>query len=194
MSTGSERPSAIAIAVAGCVALAVAMGIGRFAFTPILPMMLHDGVVDLHAASWLASANYLGYLSGALLCTFVPLLWSRLPGSKPIDGPALVRAGLAGTGVLTLATSTRVLTYLVTCLALPVLRRRREVTAPLFELRAGVPIAVTCAAVLSFLLFRSSWTELATLVGVSAAGLLPWWLFGSHVPIDGARVDGAPRS
>ena len=60
-------------------------------------MMLHDGVVDLHAASWLASANYLGYLSGALLCTFVPLLWSRLPGSKPIDGPALVRAGLAGT-------------------------------------------------------------------------------------------------
>ncbi len=103
MSLGSERPGAIAIAVAGCVALAVAMGIGRFAFTPILPMMLHDGAVDLHAASWLASANYLGYLSGALLCTFVPLLWSRLPGRKPIDGPALVRTGLAGTGVLTLA-------------------------------------------------------------------------------------------
>jgi len=103
LSAASQRPSAIAIAVAGCVALAVAMGIGRFAFTPILPMMLHDGVVDLHAASWLASANYLGYLSGALLCTFVPLLWSRMPNRKPIDGPALVRAGLAATGVLTLA-------------------------------------------------------------------------------------------
>jgi len=103
LSTRSERPGAIAVAVAGGVALAVAMGIGRFAFTPILPMMLHDGVVDLHAASWLASANYLGYLSGALLCTFVPLLWARLPGRKPIDGPALVRAGLVATGVLTLA-------------------------------------------------------------------------------------------
>ena len=103
MSAPSERPSAIAIAVAGCVALAVAMGIGRFAFTPILPMMLHDRVVDLHAASWLASANYLGYLAGALGCTFVPLLWSRLPGRRPIDGPALVRTGLAATGVLTLA-------------------------------------------------------------------------------------------
>jgi MFS family permease len=103
LSAASERPSAIAIAVAGGIALAVAMGIGRFAFTPILPMMLHDGVVDLHAASWLASANYLGYLSGALLCTFVPLLWSRMRSRKPIDGPALVRFGLAATGVLTLA-------------------------------------------------------------------------------------------
>jgi amino acid transporter len=45
------------------------------------------------------------------------------------------------TAALVIATSTRILTYLVTCLALPVLRRRRDVTAPLFELRAGVPIA-----------------------------------------------------
>jgi predicted MFS family arabinose efflux permease len=57
------------------VSLAVAMGIGRFAFTPLLPMMLADDVVNLDAASWLASANYLGYLLGALLCTFQPLLW-----------------------------------------------------------------------------------------------------------------------
>ena len=55
-----------AIVFAGLVALAVAMGIGRFAFTPLLPMMLHDGVVNLPAASWLASANYFGYLVGAL--------------------------------------------------------------------------------------------------------------------------------
>ena len=54
-----------AIALAGMVSLGVAMGIGRFAFTPILPMMLADGVLDLPAASWLASANYLGYLVGA---------------------------------------------------------------------------------------------------------------------------------
>ncbi|MEO5845942.1 MAG: YbfB/YjiJ family MFS transporter [Caldimonas sp.] len=102
-TTPPQPPSAFAVAAAGMVALAVAMGIGRFAFTPLLPMMLHDGVVDLHAASWLASANYLGYLSGALLCTFVPLLWSRLSNAAPIDGPKLVRIGLAGTTVLTLA-------------------------------------------------------------------------------------------
>ena len=80
-----------------------AMGIGRFAFTPILPMMLHDGVVDLHAASWLASANYIGYLIGALGCTLQPRLWARVPRLPPIDAPLLVRTGLVGTALLTLA-------------------------------------------------------------------------------------------
>ncbi len=78
------------------------MGIGRFAFTPLLPMMLHDGVIDLPAASWLASANYLGYLAGALLCTCQPWLWARAPRLPPIDAPWMVRAGLVATGVLTL--------------------------------------------------------------------------------------------
>jgi hypothetical protein len=90
------------IALASAVSLAVAMGIGRFAFTPLLPMMLHDGVIDLHGASWLATANYFGYLVGALLCTFQPWIWGRLPALPPVDGPWMVRAGLAATAVLTL--------------------------------------------------------------------------------------------
>ena len=49
----------LTIALAGMLALAVAMGIGRFAFTPLMPMMLHDQQIDLPQASWLASANYL---------------------------------------------------------------------------------------------------------------------------------------
>ena len=93
----------IAIALTGAVALAVAMGIGRFAFTPILPMMLADGVVDLPHASLLASANYLGYMLGALLCTVQPFLWSRWPGLPSLYFVSLIRAGLAATVVLTLA-------------------------------------------------------------------------------------------
>lgn len=100
------RPDAavgrLGVVLAGAIALAVAMGIGRFAFTPLLPMMLHDGVIDLPAASWLASANYLGYLAGALLCTFQPWIWARLPMLPPVDGPWLVRGGLIATGLLTL--------------------------------------------------------------------------------------------
>ena len=94
--------SAVAVAIAGLVALAVAMGIGRFAFTPILPMMLRDGVVDLHAASWLASANYLGYLSGAILCTLQPRIWVQLPRLPVVDAPTMTRTGLALTMLLTL--------------------------------------------------------------------------------------------
>jgi len=90
------------IAAAGMVALAVAMGIGRFAFTPLLPMMLHDGAIDLPGASWLASANYLGYLVGALLCTFQPWLWRRFGLAPGVNGPALVRTGLCATVLLTL--------------------------------------------------------------------------------------------
>ena len=94
--------SPLKIMLAGMLALAAAMGIGRFAFTPLLPMMLSDGVIDLAGASWLASANYLGYLVGALLCTFQPLIWRRFSGLPPVGAATWVRAGLAGTCVLTL--------------------------------------------------------------------------------------------
>ena len=60
------------IALAGLAALAVAMGIGRFAFTPLLPMMQSDGGLSLAAGGWLAAANYLGYLFGALSAGFFP--------------------------------------------------------------------------------------------------------------------------
>jgi MFS family permease len=99
------RPSANpwTIALAGMVSLGVAMGIGRFAFTPLLPMMLNDGVIDLPAASWLASANYIGYLVGALLCMVQPWLWARFPRLPSLAFTQLIRGGLLTTAVLTLA-------------------------------------------------------------------------------------------
>ena len=89
------------VALAGMVAMAVAMGIGRFAFTPLLPIMLQEGALDLAASSWLASANYLGYLVGAVLCTLQPALWRCLGWASDINAPALVRLGLVATVVLT---------------------------------------------------------------------------------------------
>ncbi len=63
------KASARTVALSGLAALAVAMGIGRFAFTPILPMMQDDAGVTLRQGGWLASANYVGYLLGALAAT-----------------------------------------------------------------------------------------------------------------------------
>lgn len=60
---------ALRIAFAGMAALAVAMGIGRFAFTPILPMMQDDAGLTVASGGYLASANYLGYFVGSLMAT-----------------------------------------------------------------------------------------------------------------------------
>lgn len=102
MSPASPPLRPLALALAGLVSLAVAMGIGRFAFTPLLPLMLSEHTVTLAGASLLASANYLGYLLGALACTFQPWIWRRLGWPPAVDGPALVRAGLVATVLLTL--------------------------------------------------------------------------------------------
>src|SRR5438876_406634 len=64
--TPTCSPSPRAVALAGLTALAIAMGIGRFAFTPILPMMRQDQGLSVADGGWLASANYLGYLLGAV--------------------------------------------------------------------------------------------------------------------------------
>jgi predicted MFS family arabinose efflux permease len=61
-------PSATAAASIGLVALASAMGIGRFSLTPILPLMQQDAGLSLTVGGWLATGNYLGYLLGALAC------------------------------------------------------------------------------------------------------------------------------
>ncbi len=90
--TARHTASPWAVATAGLVSLALAMGIGRFAFTPLLPMMLHDGTVTLAQGGALATLNYIGYLLGALLCLFF----------RP-DPVRIVRGALALTVVLTLA-------------------------------------------------------------------------------------------
>lgn len=84
--------SVTAVCVIAATALAVAMGIGRFAFTPLLPLMVRDGALAQSAGAWLAASNYLGYLAGALTA-------SRLGLSLPM----LMRASLAGIVVATVA-------------------------------------------------------------------------------------------
>jgi MFS family permease len=87
---GRPSLSITAVCAIATAALAVAMGIGRFAFTPLLPLMVRDGSLAQSAGAWLAASNYLGYLAGALTA-------SRLGLSLPM----LMRASLAGIVVAT---------------------------------------------------------------------------------------------
>ena len=50
----------------GLASLAAAMGIGRFAFTPLMPLMQETLGLSLVQGTWLATANYAGYFIGAL--------------------------------------------------------------------------------------------------------------------------------
>lgn len=107
-----HQPPAWQLGLAGLLSLAVAMGIGRFAFTPMLPLMLHDGLLDVPSGGWLAAANYAGYLAGALtasrtgwaarrLAVVALLSTAALTAAMAIEGPvawwALLRfaAGVA---------------------------------------------------------------------------------------------------
>jgi hypothetical protein len=79
------------IVIIGLVALAIAMGIGRFAFTPLMPLMLQDGTLDAVTGTEWAAANYIGYLVGALTASWV--------GHDPRRG---LRIGLIGIALTSL--------------------------------------------------------------------------------------------
>jgi predicted MFS family arabinose efflux permease len=58
--------------IGGIFSLIIAMGIGRFAYTPILPLMQKELSLSNTAAGYIATSNYAGYLLGAILTGAIP--------------------------------------------------------------------------------------------------------------------------
>ena len=172
------------IALAGLASLAVAMGIGRFAFTPLLPMMQADSGLSLAAGGWLASANYFGYLLGALSAGFF------------VRSPLLIRAGLLAIAAATLAmgfthqlavwaalrlaagtASAWVLVH-VSAWCLPRLTARRTLAGAVYA-GVGVGIVVAGALCVALMAWRAASSEAWIVLGAVSllATLLIWNVF-----------------
>lgn len=80
------------VCAAAMISLAVAMGVGRFAFTPLFPLMVRHGLLESQSGALLAASNYLGYLIGALVA-------ARLR----VKSSLLLVLGLVGTVAVTAA-------------------------------------------------------------------------------------------
>ena len=79
--------------LAAAAALIVVHGFGRFVYTPLLPLFVSDGLLTITQAAQLATWNYVGYFSGAMIALFA---W------QSGYGRSMLFANLVGNAVITL--------------------------------------------------------------------------------------------
>ncbi len=159
MHTPDRSPPVAGVVGAGLLSLALAMGIGRFAFTPLLPLMLRDGDLSPIAGAEWAMANYVGYLVGALTAARV--------ASQPRRASLI---GLVGVALTTLATG--LLSGATLAFAGPLLRA----TAGMFSAWVLVGASGWCLMALARAgrPALTAWIYTGVGCGIAVAGLLTW--------------------
>lgn len=70
---------------AGLSSLILTMGVARFSLTPLLPVMMDETFLNNASGGWLASINYMGYMTGVLITASISSLKLKF---------SLYRAGL----------------------------------------------------------------------------------------------------
>ena len=156
--------------------MAAAVGIGRFVYTPILPLMVEDLGMTKSAAGLLASANFAGYLVGALVAAM-----PGLPGSRRRWLLVALTVSALTTGAMACASSSAVFLGLrcvggvASAFALVfssalVLERLGTAGRPrLAALHfAGVGTGIAIDALLAFVLASRGWRVLWLAAGVTS--------------------------
>lgn len=178
----SDRQQIIFCFILASTALAVAMGIGRFAFTPILPLMIQEGTVHLAQTAWLSSSNYIGYLVGAL-----SLLKSNRHPLFVVLGLTLVTlttwlASLSSFGWLLVlrflagVASAWVLVS-ISAFAINWLKSRQVATSGLIYTGVGIGITLT-GLICSYFIFQSATATIAAQSSLSPLSSRLWQYLG----------------
>jgi predicted MFS family arabinose efflux permease len=174
--TVSLRTDAVPTALGGLIALAAAIGIGRFVYTPILPAMMEALGLSKSAAGLIASANFLGYLLGALFGALPTLRGSRrtwLIGSLLVS--ALTTAAMGWTQTVTTFLALRfigggasaLVLVLASALVLECLAETQRVGLSAVHFAGvGTGIAVSAALVAAMLSTGQGWQSLWLANGV----------------------------
>lgn len=71
MTTASLRSQRFKVLLAGVFSQLLCIGVARFAYTPLLPVMQQQSWIGDADGGWLAALNYAGYMFGALLAATV---------------------------------------------------------------------------------------------------------------------------
>jgi len=180
----------IGVALAGLAGLALAIGIGRFAYTAILPMMQADQGLSLADGSWLALVNLVGYLIGGLTAArfrHQPVFCVRLAMGLIVLSMAL----MAFTDQLWWCTVLRLVTgaasawvmVMISILCLPQLNTRPALAGWVFSgVGSGIALGglVCLALVASNLSSAFAWVILALLC--AALGSVVWHRFPNIAP------------
>jgi predicted MFS family arabinose efflux permease len=65
----NDHKARLRVLGAGIFSLLLVLGVARFSYTPLLPLMQQQAGLGVAAAGWLAAINYAGYLSGAIIAS-----------------------------------------------------------------------------------------------------------------------------
>jgi len=65
------------VMLAGVFSMLLTVGVARFAYTPMLPLMQQQAGLGVAEGGWLAAINYMGYLSGALIAARVSSIFKK---------------------------------------------------------------------------------------------------------------------
>jgi predicted MFS family arabinose efflux permease len=176
------KTRALPIAIGGLLAIAAAIGIGRFVYTPILPPMIEALGLSKAQAGLIASANFLGYLIGALLAAMPTLPGSRrlwLLCALTVSSLTTAAMGLSGAMPTFLvlrfvggAASALVLIIASTMVLERLVKADRSGLSALHFAGVGSGIAVSAALVAAMLLLGHDWRSLWLASGAVSLGAL----------------------